>query len=142
MTRSTAEFISHHTTLNSMKELQHQINMSIHDIKTKAFQLGSYRWELVDTLKCFFSIILMNFIICYSLKTISDYTYFFSGNHLADLFSFSNFVTANKCKCPILRISSTFCTSETLMICMVREQNNKLCTSSFFLLRDFYIKQF
>jgi hypothetical protein len=43
LTRSTAEFISHHTTLNSMKELQHQINMSIHDIKTKAFQLGSYR---------------------------------------------------------------------------------------------------
>ena len=43
LTRSTAEFISHHTTLNSMKELQHQINLSIHDIKTKAFQLGSYR---------------------------------------------------------------------------------------------------
>merc|ERR1719189_1227439 len=43
LTRSTAEFISHHTTLNSMKELQHQINMSILDIKTKAFQLGSYR---------------------------------------------------------------------------------------------------
>ena len=40
---SSAEFISHHTTLNSMKEVQVQMNGAVGDIRAKAFQLGSYR---------------------------------------------------------------------------------------------------
>ena len=40
---SSAEFVSQHPTLNSMRELQHQINATVSDVKGRPFQLGSYR---------------------------------------------------------------------------------------------------
>lgn len=39
----STEFISHHTTLNSMKEVQKQILNNISDFKAKTFQYGSFK---------------------------------------------------------------------------------------------------
>lgn len=43
LSHCSTDFISHHTTLNSMKELQKQILNNIADFKTKSFQYGSFK---------------------------------------------------------------------------------------------------
>ncbi len=41
--KSEVEFMANYAPVNAKKELQHQISLAVNDVKTKSFQMGSFR---------------------------------------------------------------------------------------------------
>ena len=43
VSKTSVEFLGHYASLTAKKELQHQIMLAVNDVKTKSFQMGSFR---------------------------------------------------------------------------------------------------